>query len=264
MPQFRAFCLLALLLAGQVSRAQDLQSGDPEVVSLLEAEYTSLDDFCDRLTRLEKLLAGRGDPRAIFAAMYRVLTEKAIRSMEEGFFDDPEWTQRFVVSFGNLYRVAFLEHETGHADRIPGAWRIAFDAVDDDRITVFQHAILGIHAHINHDLAFALAEVTPPGERARRFHDYTLTNRFLIGSVDDVEAILASAFDSELGALDDDLGGLDEALLRRLLSRWRNNAWRLSALFDGSRSPLQEEFYAALLDRLTARRARYLLGSAGQ
>lgn len=258
MHRAHALALCLALLIGPTAHAQSPSPGDPEIVALLEPEYASLEDFRDRVTQLEDLLTERRDPRAIFAAMYRVLTEKAMRSMDDGFFDDPEWTARFAVSFGNLYRAAFLDYETGHADRIPGAWRIAFDAVEDDRVTVFQHAILGIHAHINHDLAFTLAEITPPEERAEHLHDFLLTNRFLIGSVDDVEAILATAFDPELGELDAELGNLDERLLRALLSRCRMNAWRHSAFLDSSRTPAEQALYATLLDRITTRRANLL------
>ena len=253
-----------------VSHAETQKVGDPELIALTESEYTSLPDFSERLAQLAQVLTERNDSRAVFAAMYVVLTENGIESIDSGYFEDGEWVSAFMVVFGNYYRQAFFDYECGQLGRVPAPWRVTFDAAAANEITAFQHGLLGVHTHINRDMAYAVADVTPPCERARRFADFVRTNDFIVASVDEVEDA-AVAFDSGLGVLDARLGALDEKVLKQVLSRWRFRAWREAATVDLWRERPAGPFVAALRDRITGRQAELFrdsdalvaLGSAG-
>jgi hypothetical protein len=259
-----------LLAAGFPSAGTPPPSGDTELVALTQSKYTSVEDFADRLVRLEQVLHERNDPRAIFAAMYVVLTENGIESIDSGYFEDGEWVGAFMVAFGNYYRQAFFDYECGKLDRVPRPWRVTFDAAAADEVTVFQHGLLGVHTHINRDMAYAVADVTPPRERARRYADFVRTNDFIVASIDEVENA-AVAFDSDLGVLDARLGALDEKVLKHVLSRWRFRAWREAATVDLWRQRPAGPFVAALRDHITGRQAELFrdsdalvaLGNAG-
>lgn len=246
-------------------------TGDSELISLVEAEYASLPDFDDRLARLELVLADRNDPRAIFAAMYVVLTRNARSRIEDGYFADGQWVAAFMVAFGNYYRQAFFDYETGNLERVPGPWRVSFDASKSGGVTVFQHAILGIHAHINRDMAYAIADVTPYRERSRRLPDFVRTNRFIVESIDEVEDAVAS-YNPDLGALDAQLNRQDEKLLKQTLSRWRFRAWREAAYVYAGGNAVAAGLLDAYRNHATARQAVYLrdsyalfvVGNAGQ
>lgn len=259
----RVLCItwsaFAAIIGGcQIARADAPGPGDPQLVALVEDEYVSTQDFLDRLVRLEQTLAERQDPRAVFAAMYVVLTRNALVLIEQGHFDDGEWVGALMVAFGNLYRQAFLDFETRRLDRVPEPWRVTFEAADD--ITVFQHALLGVHTHINRDLAYAIAEVTPPRDRARRYADFVRTNEFVVAFINEVEDA-AALYDADLAVLDDRLGELDERLLDQTLSFWRFRAWRIAAALDDSADAPLRRFLAAYLDFTTGRQARFFRDS---
>jgi hypothetical protein len=253
---YRVLCIVRALVACAYCDATSLTAGDPELIALLENEYLSYDAVPEHFSELEAALAQKDDPREIFAAIYRLITEDAVEAIEDGYFDDTEWTAAFLLAFANLYRQAFLDYECGRLEAVPGAWIVAFDAAKSGNVTVFQHAVLGIHAHINRDIPYAIAAVTPAKDRARRFPDYLATNRFLVSTIQDAEALLATVYAGRLGELDAVLGGFDESLLRIVLTGWRLRAWRNAALFDGSQPEWVEGFAAGLLDRTTSRFAR--------
>lgn len=230
--------------------------GDPNILELVDSEYTSVEDFLTRVSELETVLANKGDNRAIFAGMYRVLTENGLESILNGTYDDPDWVARFVVEFANLYREAFYHFETGQYDAVPEVWRVVFEAAQADEITAFQHGLLGVHAHINRDLAFALARATPPEERLARFVDFQRTNIMVVNSTEAVESVVSETYAPALAGLDARFRNVDETILGQLVSTWRQRAWRNARLFDGSRSKWVEGLAAACLDRTTARQAR--------
>lgn len=256
---FRALLLSAVCASSQADAAPE---GDAELIALVADPYLTYEEVLTGFGGLEDALAERGDARVVFAAVYRTITKDAIAAIDDGYFDNPEWTRAFLLAFANLYREAFLDYESGRLDEVPEAWQIAFDAAKSDEVSVFQHALLGIHAHINRDFPFAIAEVTPPEDRAKRYPDYLATNRFLLTTIQGVEELLGTIYDPDLGALDDALVGFDESLLAAVLTQWRLRAWRTAALFDGSRPPWVERAAAALLDRIAGQRAHLILGGS--
>ena len=44
-----------------------------------------------------------------------------------------------------------------NSSAVPQAWKIAFDAAQDGRVSAAGNFFLGLNAHINHDLALAMA-----------------------------------------------------------------------------------------------------------
>lgn len=252
------FLLVALpLFAVDAVSAGQAKMGDPELIGLVADEYQNVDEFLSALVALEMELLEREDARAVFAATYRVLTTHAIDDLGEGVFEDEEWAVALTLAFGNLYRQAFLDYETGNFVALPRAWWVAFDAAERESVTVFQHALLGINAHVNRDLAYAIAAVTPRNERDQRLADYLRTNDLVIGAILDAEYVLGNIA-PPLAALDEALGDFDAELLRVVLTQWRFRAWRNAQLFDGTLPPFYESVMVWFLDLQTGYLARVI------
>lgn len=243
-----------------VSGADTAPSGDSDVIAQTQSPFLSLADFSQRLLQLEMTFADRHDPRAVFAAMYVVLTQNGIEAIERGDFEDGDWVGAFMLAFGNFYRQALFDYESGNRDRVPDAWIVAFDTAAEDSVTVFQHALLGIHAHINRDMGYALAEVTPPCDHARRSVDFARTNRFIVESIDAVEESVAK-YDTDLGNLDTRLRRADERLLKQVLTQWRFGAWRRAKTIGALGSGPALDFYSSLLNHITGQQAMILRDS---
>jgi hypothetical protein len=236
----------------------DNQRGDPVLVDLVAAEYTTVEEFLDTLKELKAALLERDDPRVIFVAVYIVQTGQAHSFLEANLFEDPEWAEALTLNFANRFRQAFFDYETENFASLPRAWKIAFETSQQSGVTVFQHALLGIHAHVNHDLSHAIAAVTPQAERAQRAHDYMITNDLVIGGILEAEHIIGAEFAPFLANLDELLGEYDAQLLRVVLTQWRYRAWRTARLFDGSLPTFYESLFSWILDMQTGRLANVI------
>ena len=189
------------------------------------AEYSSLEDVERGLARLERDFRERRDRRAIFATAYLVITRALQRRLSEGGFQDGEWVTRYAVRFGNMYRAALVDFERGDAAAVPKAWRLAFEAAAGGTGLVLQDLLLGVNAHINHDLALALDAATIDPDREGRYVDHTVVNEVLRATTDALQARIGELYAPLLGVLDLAGGALDEALGNFATSKAREHAW---------------------------------------
>jgi hypothetical protein len=136
---------------------------------------------------------------------------------------------------------------------------VAFDACEDARLDVFTHCLLGIHAHVNHDLAFSVAAVVPRDERESRYAQYVTTNDFLLSAVDVIEDA-AAEYDPALGELDDALGRFDEWLLDRTLTAWRFEAWRVAEFLEPGDTSWRAVLHAMWVEWRSGVQARVIVG----
>jgi hypothetical protein len=100
---------------------------------------------------------------------------------------------------------------------------------------VAQDAVLGINAHVNYDLALALATVGVSPDRAAKYADHCAVNDVLRRLVDEVQDRLADRYAPGLSDVDESLGRLDEALSFVALAEGRDTAWWAAAALADSR-----------------------------
>jgi len=173
-------CLLAVTLAlswPAVGRADGLPtvdlSSDPWFVgwsALLPPGYLGTDtdssDVCvagriacvDRVAhKLEQQVSNLGcDHNAVFSLAYARTTEKvaAVERAQPAFFSDPAWLNHYDATFSDMYFSAWNSWQrTGTA---PPAWAIAFQTADRKGASAAGNLLLGMSAHVNRDLPFAL------------------------------------------------------------------------------------------------------------
>jgi hypothetical protein len=180
---------------------------------------------------LERWEAAR-DPRAVFLRSYRVVTEAMEDAVGKGLFEDNDWMERLDVQFAQEYFDAVDASESAGA--FPDCWRMVFDLARKRDTTVLQDLLLGINAHIVHDLPLALVKVGfEPGERMRRRRDHERVNEILIGLIDRIQEEVAGRYSWALGILDRWVGTRDELLTRSGILSARSAAWTAAvALFD--------------------------------
>jgi hypothetical protein len=209
--------------------------GSVAVLDLLDPAYADPADAHRRLALLERRLYRAGDRRAVFLTVYGAVTAQVRRELAAEAFHDPAWVADYLTAFANRYRTALLAYERGRRDRVPAAWLLAFDAALAGETLVTQDALLGINAHVVHDLALALDDVGIAPRSARRA-DHDAVNAVLASLVDVEQALLASHYAPGLADLDAAGGRLDERLAFLTLAEGRDWAWRCAvALADGGR-----------------------------
>jgi len=195
----------------------------------------------------------------MFLTLYRVVSSEMRRQVEARAFDDPEWVHRYAVAFANLYRDAFDAYEAGHRDRVPRAWLLCFDAAAAGRTLVLQNVFLGVNAHVNHDLAYALFGVSIDPDRALRYRDHSAVNRVLGSVTERATTQLASLYAPGLTALDDCAGELDEMISLFSLEVARESAWESALGLANARGEIERGVVKKLIGSRAAVMSRLLL-----
>lgn len=219
--------------------------------------YTSVQDALNDLERLETALLQLRDRRGVFVTAYRLITGTLDQWIRQGRFHDNAWVTRYVVSFANLYREALEKQLAGHIAQAPAAWQISLETSAAGLALVIQDLILGINAHINRDLPFALDQVGIDG--ATRYADHTLVNKALRDATGVVQDRIAEYYASGLGILGTLLGNFDEELTGFSFENAREHAWRSGVALVAAQGNPQRDQIEALVESQAKLLARTIL-----
>ena len=172
-------------------------------------------------------LAGSCDHNAVFALAYLRTTQEYRRTAADpAAFDDVAFVNHEDAVFAQFYFDSYDSWATGHRAAVPTAWRIAFDAARNQRVTGTGNLLLGMSAHVNRDLPFVLAGiglVAPDGTSRKPDHDRI--NAMLNRVVGPLLAEEAQRFDPTVDDVDTPYG-ISYTALMQLLVGWRETAWR--------------------------------------
>lgn len=201
----------------------------------------------------------RRSPLAYFSALYRAVTVRVRAGIANGAFDDGLRMNRFDTIFANRYFAALEEFTAGRLP--PRAWRVFFAAEARPGLTILQHALLGVNAHINFDLPFAAVAVAPGSALPSLLHDYQLINAILARVLDEVQGVLGR-FSPLLHVLDQVGGRTDEKLANFSVVVARDEAWH-EATRLALESGVELERATRSLDRRAALLGDHLLLPGG-
>jgi hypothetical protein len=175
--------------------------------------------IADVAEELRRLARSRDDALGYFAAMYARVTSSIATSIAQGRFEDGERMERFALTFAGYYTRCHAAEA-----RRPGCWQASFDVAGRDDLLILQHLLIGINAHVNHDLPQATVEVA-----------------LAIGDLQSVKA--------DFDHINDLLGAMTTDLLRDLdrVSRWANEAGALGGgrIFNFSLERARDQAWSA-------------------
>jgi hypothetical protein len=223
------------------------------------SQYASLGDVVQGFAQLEHAFRNRHDRRAIFVTAYLSITLEIERRLEAGLFLDRAWVAQYVVAFANLYRQALVAFEQGDLESVPKSWRIAFETAVNNAGTVLQDLVLGINAHINHDLPLALIAVSIDPERARRYSDHTAVNEALRAATKPIEDRISAVYAPVLSVLSEVLGSVIEDLTSFSFVKARENAWLTAVTLVNAQDDPERAALRARLNDQAAVLARLIL-----
>jgi hypothetical protein len=168
------------------------------------------------------------DGVACFNRMYLDVTQQVDAEIGQGTFEDPTFVSRLDVVFANLYFAAVNVYD-GTATAVPAAWRPLFEARSTAGITDLQFALVGMNAHINHDLPLAVvATCTDLGtapEDGSHHADYQKVDALL----DAAEQSVRQSFESgETRRADHDVQGVLDLVCNWSMNSARDVAWDTS------------------------------------
>jgi hypothetical protein len=176
------------------------------------------------------------DHRGLFQLFYLRTTQAYRRaSLEPGFFQDTAHVNREDRVFARLYFDAFDDWEAGRRKLVPPAWRLSFKASTQQSVNSVGDALLGVSAHINRDLPFALAAIglADPATGISRKPDHDRVNRFLAR----VPAPLFRQVHEQWDPSFTDWGDSMTPLAIGVIQAWREAAWRWAERLVRTRTP---------------------------
>lgn len=137
----------------------------------------------DTIEELRSVALAAGDASGHFPAMYARVTDRIRHAAAAGEFGDGDGMARFARAFAGWY----LRPRSG-IEPIPGSWRAAWEVGGDHRLLIVQHLLLGINAHVNHDLGQVVVELADEGGRplADMRADFDTVNTVLAATMPDV------------------------------------------------------------------------------
>ncbi|MCU0485148.1 MAG: DUF5995 family protein [Anaerolineales bacterium] len=220
------------------------------------------------LDRMQILIAGweqARDQRAIFLSCYVQMTANMFKAIDRGEFHDPAWVANLVHHFAEYYFEALEAYNSG-LKPTPGPWLATFDAAQNPRLHVLQHLVLGINAHINYDLCFAIEDSLRPEwysldtpMREQRYEDHCHVNLVIASTLDAVQDTVVERYSPAMNLVDRLLGRLDEELMSQMIQSWRGEVWK-QALLLVEGDAFERQRVSLEIETRATNRAKVLLG----
>jgi hypothetical protein len=202
----------------------------------LKTAVATIDDVIHELTRIVDRAKTEQSRVGYFAALYRNVTIRVRTGVAEGRFHDGARIERLDVNFANRYLDALRVFRAGHQPT--RSWALAFRKAHSWPLLIIQHLLLGIHAHINLDLAIAAAETSPGAELAGLKRDFDEINVVLGEMLDDVQDRISRV--SPWAGILDRLGArTDEQIFTFGLGKSRALSWQAALSLSQVQGPLR-------------------------
>lgn len=190
---------------------------------------------------------------AVFALLYLRTTEGIQDAVADGFFDEPHLLAHEGYVFGRYYLDPFRAWQQGRDERVPEAWRIAFEAGEAKKVSVVGNMMLGINAHVNRDLPFVLAALGPESsDGTSRKPDH-----------DRVNDVLADTRPVAVPEIADDLDPsiYDAPSSGNPVPEWRERAWQNAQRLLAAETAAEREDIAGEIEATAAAIARGMVAA---
>lgn len=205
--------------------------------------------FTEVIERLEQIIAwakSNESPAGYFAALYYKMTLAVRDAVLRGEFENGSRMEQMDVAFANRYFEAF---DTWQAGGTPTqSWKIAFDATREDNLTVMQHLLLGMNAHINLDLGIAAASVRQRDAIFGLKADFMRINEVIESLTNRTQLQLAQIW-LPFGWLDRFLKTEDEGWIGFSIGTARNASWKAAQTLAFAPDRATEQSIIAGLDQ---------------
>jgi hypothetical protein len=191
---------------------------------LMAIPAKTIDEVLEELDRIIQTTVTENDFLGIFAYVYRRTTAQIKLAILESQFEDNKRMELLDVAFANLYLTAFQSYENNES--CSASWKTAFDA-KNDKITILQHLMLGMNAHINLDLGIAAATFEPGINLPELKNDFMKVNQLLNNLTNEMQDRVSKV--SRLMILLDWIGkNTDELIINFSMVKAREQAWKLA------------------------------------
>jgi hypothetical protein len=214
---------------------------------------------------LAQAMETASDRRAIFLNCYLRMTQNVIGAIKAGEFNDSAWVQTLLHRFADYYFEALTAFDLA-SPTTPAVWQLTHRAAAQTGTLVLQNLLLGVNAHINYDLVFTLVELLEPewgqlaaSQLAARYADHCHVNDIISRTIDAVQDEVVEHYSPLLDVVDKMMGPVDEWLISRLLTDWREEVWNEAIQWVETTDPAERHRLRTHIEAATLKRAEAIL-----
>ncbi len=235
----------------------DVQPGP--VPGCRKARLSCVDRVIRRMTRLRNRLGC--DHRAVFANTYLLLTKEIRTTIKRRprFYDDRRWLIYLDVAFANYFFANFRK-----GAEPPEAWKIAFETAARGDQNAAQDMLLGINAHVQRDMAYAMAAVGlrfPDGRSRKPDHDRG--NAILAQGYERIVRSAERRYDPIIALTNSSATPFDDIAGLESVKGWREGVWRNAERLLNARTPAELELVKMSIEQNAAAWARTIAATPG-
>lgn len=260
----RLLPVLFVVLAGcGAAREVELPPWTPPA-SCDRGEVACIDAVVAEMTRRFEPLAADCDHGAPFALMYLRVTEAVGREERTGSLRaDRPYLAHLDAVFAKLYFDATDAWAAGDDEAVPAAWQIAFEAAKRRRVSGIGDLLLGMNAHISHDLPFAVASIGL-GEGTARARAFAEINKVLADVQGSILREASARFDPSIAGFRLPLLKVNAANVALLIGRWRNGALEDGRRLLRAKTPAERAAVARSIEDNAAGRAAIIVAATSR
>jgi hypothetical protein len=219
----------------------------------IPAESRSVDDVLAALLHLEEGFRQANDRRGVFVSAYLVITRMLDEWVSERRFHRNNLVAHYVIAFANAYLRALAAFEDSGRSKIAGAWRQALTASRRGSGSLIQDLLLGINAHINHDLPFAIIEAGLDVDCDLCRRDHLRINEALRQAIPLVRERVVEFYEPCPRIASAICGRVVDSAVAEALVASRSNSWQWATALQSASSGHERRRIATILDeRATA------------
>lgn len=201
----------------------------------------------DRMSSLIDRWSTDEDRRDVFLRCYRMMTVNMHGAIDRDEFSDGPWVGMLLHRFAGYYFDALEKWEQGPA-HAPPVWQLAHESTRISDAAAWRHLLLGVNAHINFDLVLTLQELLEAEwsdmsvvQRKRRYEDYCRVNDIIAATIDAVQDEILAPDIPVSALLDRVMGRLDEYIISRVITSWRDQTWENTMRVLETQNPVERE-----------------------
>ncbi|MDO8368797.1 MAG: DUF5995 family protein [Saprospiraceae bacterium] len=210
---------------------------------------TNFTEVIHRLEQIIVLAKANESPLGYFAALYYKMTLAVRDAVERGEFENGSRMEHLDVAFARRYFEAFDTWQAGGSPT--ESWRIAFEVCQDEQVTVMQHLLMGMNAHINLDLGIAAASVRQRDAIFGLRKDFMHVNKIIESLTNQTQSQLARIW-LPFDWLDRLFRTEDEGWVGFSISAARGASWKAAQLVAFAPDRFSEQAIIGELDKSVA------------
>src|SRR5262245_19268036 len=148
----------------------------------------TLDQVIGKLDEIIARSMRESSREGYFAALYRKVTVR----LQEGIINNRFQHGARIKELGVIFAGRYFEALEQYRWKKPASqcWEVSFRALPQWRPLILQQLLTGINAHINLDLAIAIAEIATAQPLPTLKSDFDLVNGILVELVDQVQGTI--------------------------------------------------------------------------